>query len=381
MKIVLTGGCTGGHFYPIIAVAEELRRMEKEEGMLELKLIFTSSDPYDQEELNRLSIDYKEIKSGKVRTYSSSKNFFDIFRVIYGTVQAFFFILLNYPDVVFGKGGHGSFPTLFAARVLGVPVVIHESDSVPGRVNTWAGKFAKKVFISFPESAKHFPDSVTEVSGRPISKEISEVREVEGAREFLHIKEDIPVILIMGGSQGSDIINSIIVETVTDLVEKYYVIHQTGRDHIQAVKLTAQNILRGSTNADRYKPFDFFNRDGMKRAAYLSDIVISRAGSTLFEIAAWGKPSILVPYVHAHGNHQYHNAFSYAHEGACTVIEEDNLSSSILKMEIENIMEDTDLKERMSKSARAFHRPDAAQRVAGFLVDIGKSHYRSDYSV
>ena len=374
MKIVLTGGCTGGHFYPLLAVAEELRKVQKEEGMVELKMTFTSSEPYDREELERLLIEYKEIKSGKLRTYASIENFLDAFRTLYGTVQAFFFLLFNYPDVVFGKGGHGSFPTLFAARILGIPVVIHESDSVPGRVNVWAGKFANKVFLSFPESAKNFPDEVTEVSGRPIPEDISVVRETEGAYEFLHVEKGVPVILVLGGSQGSDAINQVVIESINELVEKYYVIHQTGKDHYEAVRLTAENILSSSKYGDRYKPFDFLNRDGLKRASYLADMVISRAGSTLFEIAAWEKPSILIPYTYAHGNHQYHNAFSYAHEGACRVIEEGNLSSAVLIMEIDNILEDQETAKRMSEAAKAFHRPNAAYDVATYLLELGRSH-------
>ncbi|MGM0629010.1 MAG: undecaprenyldiphospho-muramoylpentapeptide beta-N-acetylglucosaminyltransferase [Patescibacteria group bacterium] len=375
MKIVLTGGGTGGHFYPIIAVAEELRKTQKEEGIAEMELIFASSEVYNRDELERLSIHYKKIKSGKIRTYASIQTFFDIFRTMWGCIQALFYILYVYPDAVFGKGGHSSFPTLFAARVLGVPVIIHESDSVPGRVNVWAGKFARRVFLSFPEAGKYFPEEKTMVSGRPIPEEIIDPQKVEGSREFLHIHdESVPVILVLGGSQGSDAINSVVIEAIEKLVDKYYIIHQTGKDHIKAVKVTAEQILKNSENADRYMPFDYFDLDGMRRVSYLADLVISRAGSTLFEIAAWGKPSILVPYTYAHGNHQYHNAFSYARSGACRVIEEPNLSSSLLIMEIDNILEDSKTKEEMEKAAKGFHKPGAARDIAVFLSEIGVSH-------
>ncbi|MGM0482776.1 MAG: UDP-N-acetylglucosamine--N-acetylmuramyl-(pentapeptide) pyrophosphoryl-undecaprenol N-acetylglucosamine transferase, partial [Patescibacteria group bacterium] len=284
-------------------------------------------------------------------------------------------ILYIYPDVVFGKGGYSSFPTLLAARIFRIPVIIHESDSVPGRVNVWAGKFAQKVFISFPEAVKYFPEEKTIVSGRPIPEEIIDPKEARGSKEFLHMHdENVPVILVLGGSQGSDAINSVLIESIDKLVDKYYIIHQTGKDHINAVKVTSDQILNDSEYARRYLPFDYFDLEGMKRVAYLADLVISRAGSTLFEIAAWGKPSILVPYTYAHGNHQYYNAFSYARTGACRVIEEPNFSPSLLIMEIDNILGDPETKEEMSRAAKAFHKPEAARRIAVFLSEIGISH-------
>lgn len=375
MKIVLTGGGTGGHFYPIIAVAEELRRMQKEEGIAEMKLTFVSSEIYNKKELDRLSIDFKSIKSGKLRTYPSIQTFFDIFRTIGGCIHAFIYMLYTYPDIVFGKGGHASFPTILAARLLRIPVVVHESDSVPGRVNVWAGKFAQKVFLAFPDSLKYFPEERSSIVGRPIPKEIINPQQAVGAKEFLHIHdESIPIILILGGSQGSDVINSVIIETVSKLVDKYYVIHQTGKDHIDAVKITADQVLSDSENARRYLPFDYFDLEGMKRVAYLADLVISRAGSTLFEIAAWGKPSILVPYTYAHGNHQHHNAFAYARTGACRVIEEENFSPGLLLMEIDNILGNPEVKEEMIKSAKEFHKPGSSGEIAEFLLKIGISH-------
>src|SRR3989344_3107159 len=143
MKIVFTGGGTGGHFYPIIAVAERVNQIIDKEMLFENGLL------------------YEEVKTGKMRTYFSLKNFSDIFKTFFGVINATFKMFSIYPDVVFGKGGYASFPTIFAARILCIPVVIHESDSAPGRVNKWAGRFAKKIAVSFKEAGEYFPKERT----------------------------------------------------------------------------------------------------------------------------------------------------------------------------------------------------------------------------
>src|SRR3989344_4049451 len=160
MKIVFTGGGTGGHFYPIIAVAERVNQIADEEKVIGTKLYYFSDSPYDQEVLFENGILFEEVHAGKMRVGSSPLNFLwnflDIFKIFFGTINALYKLFTIYPDVVFGKGGYASFPTLLAARILGIPVIIHESDSVPGRVNKWAGRFAKKIAVSFEEASTHF---------------------------------------------------------------------------------------------------------------------------------------------------------------------------------------------------------------------------------
>ncbi|MFP4539414.1 MAG: UDP-N-acetylglucosamine--N-acetylmuramyl-(pentapeptide) pyrophosphoryl-undecaprenol N-acetylglucosamine transferase [Candidatus Paceibacterota bacterium] len=375
MKIFLTGSGTGGHFYPNIAIAEQLRKIQKEEGILEMDLYFVSRESYDKTELERLGITHKFINSGKLRTYASIHTFFDIFRTISGIFKAFFLMFYIFPDVVFSKGGYTSFPVILAARVLRIPVFIHESDSVPGRVNKWAGKFAQKVFVSFPEATSHFPEEKSVLSGRPMLEKISNIEDTRGAREFLHIHEDdVPVLFILGGSQGAESINSTIINNLLNFAKEYYIIHQTGKAHIDVAKMAGMNLLKNTGFEHRYKPYDFLNTKGMRRAATLADVVVSRAGSTLFEIAAWGKASILIPYEYAHGQHQHHNAFAYARAGACHVIEEGNLSAQVLLMEIESILTDPDKKKTMEKAAKDFHKPEAAKMIAKELTEIGLSH-------
>lgn len=183
MKIVFTGGGTGGHFYPIIAIAQKLNKIIDKEKITGIKLYYLSNSPYDPEALIENNLNYEEINSGKRRTYTSIKNFFDLFKIFFGIIRAIFKLYSIYPDVVFGKGGYGSFPTLVAARFLRIPVIIHESDSAPGRVNEWAGRFANKIAISFPEAADFFPKNKVAWTGNPIRTELEQKANREEALE------------------------------------------------------------------------------------------------------------------------------------------------------------------------------------------------------
>ena len=158
MKILFTGGGSGGHFYPIIAIAEELRRIAKEERILDPQLYFMSTDKYNARALYDQDIIFKRAFAGKRRRYKSILNVLDLVKTGTGIVQAVWEVFKIYPDVVFGKGGYASFPALIAAKIFGIPVIIHESDSSPGRVNVWAARFARRIAISYPEAAKYFPE-------------------------------------------------------------------------------------------------------------------------------------------------------------------------------------------------------------------------------
>jgi UDP-N-acetylglucosamine--N-acetylmuramyl-(pentapeptide) pyrophosphoryl-undecaprenol N-acetylglucosamine transferase len=227
MKIVFTGGGTGGHFYPIIAIAEEVNAIIDEQKILQAKLYYFSDTPYDKTALFDNGITYKKISAGKNRVYFSPLNFLDYFKAGFGIIQAIFSLYSIFPDVVVGKGGYASFPTLVAARLLKIPILIHESDSFPGRVNQWAGKFAKRIAVAFEEGGTYFPKDKTAVTGLPIRSEILAPAK-DGMFEFLKINESMPLIVVLGGSQGSSIINDAILEALPNLIDKYQIIHQVG---------------------------------------------------------------------------------------------------------------------------------------------------------
>jgi len=372
MRILFTGGGTGGHFYPIIAVAEELDQLIKEKHLLEPELFYLAPEPYNPGLLYEHRIEFKPISAGKLRRYFSLNNFFDLFKTGWGILKSMVLMYQLYPDVVFGKGGYASFPVLVAAKLLRIPVVIHESDTSPGKVNAWAGKFAKSVAVSYPEAAKYFNAEVVH-TGNPIRKDIA-LPIVEGAREFLKLEKDVPVVLILGGSQGAENINEIVLEALPELVEKYAIIHQTGKRNILQSKETSEAVLFKSGFKDRYKPYDYLDTLAMRMAAGVASVVISRAGSTIFEIAAWGTPSIIVPIPESVSHDQRDNAFAYARAGACVVIEEENLTAHILKSEIDRIVDNKEVYEKMRTSALAFYKPTAARKIAEEILQIALGH-------
>ncbi|HEY4478527.1 MAG TPA: UDP-N-acetylglucosamine--N-acetylmuramyl-(pentapeptide) pyrophosphoryl-undecaprenol N-acetylglucosamine transferase, partial [Candidatus Paceibacterota bacterium] len=327
MKILLTGGGTGGHFYPIIAIAEALYDKAKERKVLQPKLYFMSPSRYNPRALFDNDIEYVYVPAGKYRRYFSILNFTDLFKTLYGVILAIIKMYRIYPDVVFGKGGYTSFPALFAARLLHIPVVIHESDSSPGIVNKWASKFAKKIAISYPGSAKYFTkrpkdgpiDERIAFTGLPIRRGVKEPL-VNGAREFLHLENETPVIVILGGSQGSQNINDIIMDALPELVKRYEIIHQTGRNNYESIKNTAKITLENNPDSYHYHPFDYLNDLALSMAVGIGSVIISRAGSVIFEIANWGIPSIIIPLPKDVSHDQVDNAFSYARTGACVVM-------------------------------------------------------------
>ena len=156
MRIAFTGGGTGGHFFPIIAVAQSIQDLVEEENLLEPELYYLSKTPYNEKLLFEYGIRYAYVPSGKWRRYFSLLNFVDIFKLGFGVIKAVISLFVIYTDVIFSKGGYTSLPVVAAARILGIPVIVHESDYVPGRANAWAGKFAYKVAVSYPETVEKF---------------------------------------------------------------------------------------------------------------------------------------------------------------------------------------------------------------------------------
>ncbi len=373
MKILFTGGGTGGHFYPIIAIAEAVHDAVHERKLLEPELLFAAPDPYDREMLIANAIEFVPTAAGKIRGYFSLLNFIDYFKTGWGIIRSVLRIFFLYPDVVFGKGGYGSFPSLFAARLLGIPVVIHESDALPGRVNAWAGKFAQKIAVSFEDAAKHFPKDRVVLTGNPIRK-AALIPLSEGAYEFLKLERGVPVILIVGGSQGAITLNETVLAALPQLLQKYQIVHQTGKANIDEVVARASVILGDSPLRDRYKPFGYLNDLALRMSAGVASLVISRAGSTIFEIAAWGLPSILVPIPEPASHDQMKNAFAYARAGAATVIEQNNLTAHILASETSRILDNPELAQTMGAAAKRFARDDAAKKIADILLDIAISH-------
>lgn len=376
MKILFTGGGSGGHFYPIVAVAQKLRNLLDKEKIANVEFFFMSTEPYDERILYENNIMFKKITAGKLRIYFSPKNITDTFKTALGIAKAFVEIFKMYPDVIFSKGGFPSFPILVAAHFFRIPVIIHESDSVPGRVNLWTGKFAQKIALSYPEAAAYFPKERVALTGNPIQHELIEPTN-ENPWEKLELDPSVPVILVLGGSLGSQKINDQFIVLAPRLVEKYQIVHQTGRKNFEHVDPVIKGILSGNPHASRYKIVPYFDPVKLKLASEATTIVVSRAGSTIFEIAAWGLPSILIPIAESNGDHQRKNAFAYARAGGATVIEEANLAPNLLYSELEHLMQDNERREAMKTAARNFAHTDAAEKIAEQIITILLRHKRS----
>lgn len=374
MKILFAGGGTGGHFYPIIAIAEEINTLIDKEHLVGVELYFMSDNPIDKELLSKTDISYIEVATGKRRTYASVQNFLDVFKTLFACINATFKIFFLYPDVIFGKGGYASFPAMFAAKILRVPVVIHESDIIPGRVNKYISDYATKVAISYPEASKHFKNTDRiALTGQPIRKVLLDIPK-DDPYEIFKLEPNIPIILVLGGSQGAEKINENLIDILPQLLEKYQVLHQTGEANLDWMRKRAAGTLVDNPHASRYRPFGFLEAQQLRVAAKGATLVISRAGSTIFEIALWEKPSVLIPLAIARDDHQRENAYSYARTGAATVIEEQNLKPGLFASVIESIMQDEGRRNVMIEGAKQFTKTDAAEKIAQLLLSIATHH-------
>ncbi len=370
MKILFTGGGTGGHFFPVIAVVRELKRIAEEEQILDLELYYMGPDDFGKELLAAEEIFFFPIGTGKVRRYASFLNFFDIFKTFFGILRALVSVFLIMPDVVFSKGGYGSVPAVIAALIFRIPLIIHESDSVPGKVNTFSSRFAVRIGIAFPSVAKFFPKEKTAVVGIPVRKRVLGGNPAL-ARESMNIFSNLPVVGIMGSSQGSQKINDAVLGVLKDLTEEYEVIHQTGAKNFEETKGEAMVALEYG-HKERYHPIGFLDEQEMREFYAASDLIISRASaSSIFEIAAWGKPSILVPLFNSAQEHQLKNAYEYASTGTAEIIEEGNLTPHILLGEIRRMLDNKEMLHRMGEAAQRFARIDAAEIIARELLRLG----------
>ena len=293
IKIVFAGGGTGGHIYPGLAVADELKKIA-EKNNLKIKIYwFGNSSGMDRilVEKSGSADRFCAIPSGKLRRYFSIKNFFDVFKIIAGIAVSFFRLLFIRPAVVFSKGGFVSVPPCFAARVLRIPVFTHECDFTPGLATKINSRFASKILVSYPETVKFLPknkQSLAVVTGNPVRPVFYEADAQKG-REFLFEGKNAdlkkPVLLVLGGSLGAHQLNELVVENLAWLTEHFNVVHQCGSKDASFVP----------AQTDSYFPYPFIYEQ-MPDVIACADVILSRAGAnTVWESAVEKKPSVLIP--------------------------------------------------------------------------------------
>lgn len=374
MKILLTGGGTGGHFYPLIAIAERINELARERRILKIDLYYMSNEEYDKRSLENNGIKFVKVLSGKLRIYPSIKNFTDMFKVAIGVMQAIFKMFFIYPDVVISKGGHGAFPALLAAKLLKIPVIVHESDTFPGRVNLWSGKFADYILVSFKESEKFFKKGKVTTVGLPIRNELINLPSPKIGAEYFGLDEHTPTIFVYAGSQGAEKINNLILESLPNLLKKYQVIHQCGPNNMSDVSTRSKIILSDHLYKKNYIIKPFLDIVEARHAAAAASLVVARAGSTLFEIAAWHLPAIIIPITHSNGNHQIKNAIHFSEIGAGIMLEEANALPHLFESKVDEILLNKENWISMSKATRDIAKVDAAMEIAHRSVLIGEAH-------
>lgn len=377
MRIVLVGGGSGGHFYPLIAISEGIEEICRERTLLEPELYYLGPAPFDATALLERDIIHIPSPAGKMRRYGSILNIFGFISTFFGIVKSIFLLYNLYPDVIFSTGGYAAFPTLYAARILAIPVIIYDADATPGRVTLWSAKFAKWIGTAHPEAATHFPEAVRHKIarvGHPIRLQIEHPAK-EGGYEFLHLDPSVPAVFVMGGSQGAQAINNVVLDSIKDLVTRYNIIHQAGSANHKEVDGVSKLILKDTPNEGRYRAFGLLNTLAIRMAAGISGLIVSRAGSgTIFEIASWGIPAILIPIPEDVSHDQTENAFSYARAGAAVVIEQRNLTQHVLTSEIDRLMNNPEIRARMSEAAKEYSRPQAAKKIANILLETALEH-------
>jgi len=369
MKILFTGGGTGGHIYPIAAVVRELKRKYGDR----VKLSYIGpKDNFCQVVLSREGVKVRRILSGKVRRYmdpfSLLQNLIDaVIKIPLGILQSFVYLFFTSPDVIFSKGGYGSFPVVVSAWMLGIPVFLQESDVVPGLASKKTSKYATGIFISFPNTT-NLPPRKMILAGNPIRQDILAGSKSEAVNAF-GIKGGRPLIVVVGGSQGAQRINDKILDAMPQLLKRYEIIHLTGPRNIDQVTKESK-ITVGADCLDYYHPIGYADERTLANIYAAADLLISRAGAgSIFEIAAVQKPSILIPLPESAQNHQVKNAYTYAQTGAALVIEENNFTNNLFLERINDLLTSPDTLRAMSEAAAQFARPNAGQFIADYIVN------------
>ncbi len=357
----------------MVVVARELKKINA--GQTEPLEIFYlgPDDDFACRALTQEGIRCEKISAGKLRRYFDFQNFIDIFYVIGGTFQCLWKIWKIMPDAVFSKGGYGSIPVALVSRLYFIPIIIHESDSVPGLANRIGAKFAKKIAVSFSRTLKFFPPQKTALVGHPVRREILN-HEKNQARKDLGLKPDFPVILFLGGSQGAQRVNEIVLRMLQNLDGVAEVMHQCGSKNYEEYKQDVEIVWNRSLEKfPRYHLYPFMDEKTYGQAIAASDLVVSRAGAgTIFEIAAARKPAILIPLAGSASDHQRANAYEYAKIGAAEITEEANLTPNLFLSQIESLLKSAQKLRSMAERAKSFANLDAGMIIAKEIAELAR---------
>ncbi len=351
LLVCMTGGGTAGHVTPHFALLPGI----KQRGW---RAYYIGSNGLERPLVEAQGIDFKAVATGKLRRYFSFQNFFDLFKVGVGMIQAFFILLFKRPSVVFSKGGFVAVPVAWAAWLLRIPVVSHESDVTPGLANRLIAPFCLKICYTFPETKKYLPSKHAEHVGTPIRAELFEGSPGAGAKfAGFDPAEKLPTFLVMGGSQGAQRINEALKEILPELLQSSRVIHIHGK---------GKSI---NFSHPRYRGYEFVTGE-LKDLFALADVVISRAGAnSIFEFLALKKPMLLIPLEQGSRGDQVINAESFAEKGWARILRERDLNAASLRTALEELRRDAPaIREKQAQ----FNGKDAADKILNVLAEAAR---------
>jgi UDP-N-acetylglucosamine--N-acetylmuramyl-(pentapeptide) pyrophosphoryl-undecaprenol N-acetylglucosamine transferase len=384
MKVLVSGGGSGGHISPVLAVVSAYKKLDTDPEILYVG----SKSGLENKIIPQAGFDYRGISSGKFRRYHKNKvlnlidpttlyqNTADLFRFIKGYFEARRIIIEFDPDVVFTKGGYVSLPVGLAAHRLGYPLVIHESDSVMGLSNRMLAKRADIICVSYPKNNyPEIPEEKLIYSGNPVREDIMHGDKKKAKDEF-GLSDSLPVILVTGGSQGALVINQLVSAALNDLLKKYQIIHISGERDYDWLSYQKEKLPRDLQ--EHYRLYNFLS-ENLKDAFAVSDLVISRAGNNFIaEFAALSKPTVFIPLSSSANNHQYQNARIISRMGGGIMMLQEHLTPQKLSRQIDLLFDDPEETKKMGEKLHSLSKGDAGQIVADEIYRIGKEFYREE---
>ncbi|MCC0659984.1 undecaprenyldiphospho-muramoylpentapeptide beta-N-acetylglucosaminyltransferase [Clostridioides sp. ZZV14-6154] len=371
MKVLLSGGGTGGHVYPAIAIANKIR---DEHPDAEIMFVGTEKG-IESEIVPKYGFELKTVTVQGFKRKIDFDNVKRVFKLFKGLEQSRKIVKKFKPDVVIGTGGYVSGPVLFNASMGKIPAIIHEQNSFPGVTNKILSKTVTKVLTSFEDSHKRFPEAAEEklvFTGNPVRKEILLSRK-NIARKNLGISEEKKMVLCYGGSGGSRKINDAMRLVIKNMVnEDIAFIFATGKSYYEEFMESISNI-----NLKPYQKVVPYLED-MANALAASDLVIGSAGAiSLAEITALGKPSIIIPKAYTAENHQEYNAKSIEKQGAGVAILEKNLTPESLNTAVFKLLGDRELLVDMANASKTIGRPEAIDLIYDEIIKVYNSTQKS----
>jgi UDP-N-acetylglucosamine--N-acetylmuramyl-(pentapeptide) pyrophosphoryl-undecaprenol N-acetylglucosamine transferase len=364
MKVLFSGGGTMGSVSPLVGIYEELKDKDSE---LEVLWLGTKKGP-EKDFLKNYNMPYKPIIHGKLRQYFSLANLFAPFCVFFGFIQSLFILKKFNPQIVLTAGSFVAVPVAYAAKVLNIPVFIHQQDLQKGLANKIMQKLATKITITLEESKKDYPANKTVLTSNPVRKAVFSGSNEKAVASF-KLDPNLKTILIFGGGQGAQLINQMVQESLLELTEKIQIIHIAGKGKTISGRINEffnQEEINKIT--PRYREFEFLNKE-IFNAYAIADLVVSRAGfSALTELAVLAKPVLLIPIP----GHQEKNAQYFAKTNAVRILNQQNLTKEMFVKIINAMMENPGDLQNLSQNISQMIDREAAKKYVELIKEVVK---------